>query len=174
MRAWRWVMFGLLLPTVVWAHEGRTNAQGCHNDRKHGGYHCHGGAVATPSVPLRRQRQVAPPASPPAEVSPRSSEPKDTGGLPCKSDFPNSMTITEKIKELDQCYSDALLRPEEYQRRRAELLEQQANPPSSNPQPARAMSITEQLQTLKRQRENGEISPEAYYEKRSEMLKEDQ
>lgn len=23
------------------AHSGRTNAQGCHHDRKNGGYHCH-------------------------------------------------------------------------------------------------------------------------------------
>ena len=25
------------------AHSGRTNAQGCHNDRQNGGFHCHGG-----------------------------------------------------------------------------------------------------------------------------------
>ncbi|HOZ05071.1 MAG TPA: excalibur calcium-binding domain-containing protein [Arenimonas sp.] len=25
------------------AHGGRTNAEGCHNDRKNGGYHCHNG-----------------------------------------------------------------------------------------------------------------------------------
>lgn len=31
------------------AHSGRTNAQGCHNDRKNGGYHCHGGSRASPS-----------------------------------------------------------------------------------------------------------------------------
>ncbi|WP_455853876.1 DUF1283 domain-containing protein [Pantoea endophytica] len=24
------------------AHPGRTNSEGCHNDRKNGGYHCHG------------------------------------------------------------------------------------------------------------------------------------
>lgn len=24
------------------AHSGRTNSEGCHNDRKNGGYHCHG------------------------------------------------------------------------------------------------------------------------------------
>jgi len=23
------------------AHSGRTNSAGCHNDRIHGGYHCH-------------------------------------------------------------------------------------------------------------------------------------
>lgn len=41
---------GLLmaLPVAVEAHGGRTNAQGCHNDRKNGGYHCHGGRRASP------------------------------------------------------------------------------------------------------------------------------
>jgi hypothetical protein len=25
----------------VFAHSGRTNSSGCHNDHKNGGYHCH-------------------------------------------------------------------------------------------------------------------------------------
>ncbi len=25
----------------VTSHSGRTNREGCHNDRIHGGYHCH-------------------------------------------------------------------------------------------------------------------------------------
>ncbi len=33
----------LMSPMSAYAHGGRTNAEGCHNDRKHGGYHCHGG-----------------------------------------------------------------------------------------------------------------------------------
>ncbi|WP_342711692.1 excalibur calcium-binding domain-containing protein [Gemmobacter aquatilis] len=28
-------------PSVVEAHSGGLNAEGCHNDRKRGGYHCH-------------------------------------------------------------------------------------------------------------------------------------
>jgi hypothetical protein len=32
------------------AHGGRLNAEGCHHDRKHGGYHCHrGSASSSPS-----------------------------------------------------------------------------------------------------------------------------
>lgn len=27
----------------LFAHSGRTNSEGCHNNRKTGGYHCHGG-----------------------------------------------------------------------------------------------------------------------------------
>ena len=34
----------LILSTgPAFAHGGRTNAQGCHNDRANGTYHCHGG-----------------------------------------------------------------------------------------------------------------------------------
>lgn len=31
----------ILFASTVFAHSGRTDAAGCHNDRKHGGYHCH-------------------------------------------------------------------------------------------------------------------------------------
>lgn len=39
----------LLLPTTLpisptLAHGGGLNAEGCHNDRKNGGYHCHRGS----------------------------------------------------------------------------------------------------------------------------------
>ncbi len=35
-----------LLPVVALAHGGGLNAEGCHNDRKNGGYHCHRAASA--------------------------------------------------------------------------------------------------------------------------------
>jgi hypothetical protein len=38
---------GVLICCVAgpaFAHGGRTNAEGCHNDRKRGEYHCHGGS----------------------------------------------------------------------------------------------------------------------------------
>jgi hypothetical protein len=34
-------------PLQVQAHGGRTNAEGCHNDRKNGDYHCHNGNAAS-------------------------------------------------------------------------------------------------------------------------------
>lgn len=37
------------------AHGGRTDASGCHNDRKNGGRHCHGGSIA-PVQPQRAYR----------------------------------------------------------------------------------------------------------------------
>lgn len=39
-----------LLSLDVFAHGGRTNASGCHNDKKNGGYHCHGAKPASSSV----------------------------------------------------------------------------------------------------------------------------
>lgn len=46
------VLFGALvvLSQAAAAHGGGLNAEGCHNDRKHGGYHCHRGASAPPSA----------------------------------------------------------------------------------------------------------------------------
>ena len=42
----------LILLAVLWsanlhAHSGRTNSEGCHNDNKRGGYHCHGGGSSS-------------------------------------------------------------------------------------------------------------------------------
>jgi hypothetical protein len=37
------------LPTSVWPHGGGTDANGCHNDRKNGGRHCHGGSSTPPA-----------------------------------------------------------------------------------------------------------------------------
>lgn len=31
----------LSFSSVTWAHSGGTNAEGCHHERKTGGYHCH-------------------------------------------------------------------------------------------------------------------------------------
>ncbi len=39
---------------VAAAHGGGLNAQGCHNDRRNGGYHCHRSPVAV-AAPPRRQ-----------------------------------------------------------------------------------------------------------------------
>jgi hypothetical protein len=36
-------------PNIASAHPGGLNSEGCHNNRKTGGYHCHRGSSATPS-----------------------------------------------------------------------------------------------------------------------------
>ncbi len=50
-----------LLGTSASAHPGGLNAQGCHNERRTGGYHCHRG---TPSPPPRPPSAPAPRSAP--------------------------------------------------------------------------------------------------------------
>lgn len=40
-------------PAPLFAHPGGLAADGCHNDRKNGGRHCHGGGSARSSAPAR-------------------------------------------------------------------------------------------------------------------------
>lgn len=45
------IILGLGLPAVsAVAHPGGLNAEGCHNNRKTGGYHCHGGGSSERST----------------------------------------------------------------------------------------------------------------------------
>lgn len=39
-------MFATSIPTIAPAHPGGLAADGCHNDRRNGGRHCHGGRAA--------------------------------------------------------------------------------------------------------------------------------
>ncbi|NDK39039.1 YHYH domain-containing protein [Pseudoxanthomonas gei] len=62
------ILLLLVLPALAgnaWAHGGGLNKDGCHNDRKHGGYHCHRGSAPAP-VQQRYQPsdQPAPPYQP--------------------------------------------------------------------------------------------------------------
>ncbi|WP_353407588.1 YHYH domain-containing protein [Pseudoteredinibacter isoporae] len=38
------------------AHGGRLNSQGCHNNRKTGGYHCHRGSSSVKPAPKLKSR----------------------------------------------------------------------------------------------------------------------
>jgi hypothetical protein len=60
----------LLIPSLVFAHGGRTDKSGCHNDRKNGGYHCHNGG--TPSQSPRASTNSAKPQS--LKTQPASSQ----------------------------------------------------------------------------------------------------
>jgi hypothetical protein len=45
----RWLGVLLLIsPTLAWGHGGGLDANGCHHDRKNGGYHCHRAPAARP------------------------------------------------------------------------------------------------------------------------------
>ena len=47
-------------PAPVLAHGGGLNAEGCHNDRKNGGYHCHRGSGGGSSMAQQIGRSVPP------------------------------------------------------------------------------------------------------------------
>lgn len=50
----------IVLPAVAVAHPGGLNAEGCHNDRKNGGYHCHGGGSSSRGPDTRSAPQTLP------------------------------------------------------------------------------------------------------------------
>lgn len=56
----RAVLFGafVLVSEAASAHGGGLNAEGCHNDRKHGGYHCHRGPASRPPANSFAPRHV--------------------------------------------------------------------------------------------------------------------
>ena len=58
----RSIMFGLaaavLVPLPILAHPGGLNSEGCHNNRKTGGYHCHRSASPR-AAPSQRQGLVS-------------------------------------------------------------------------------------------------------------------
>ena len=58
-----------LTPIAAWPHGGGLDAYGCHNDRKHGGYHCHRGEFAGKSFASKAEmlssRQESYTATPP-------------------------------------------------------------------------------------------------------------
>jgi len=47
----------LVFPVFVYAHGGRTNAEGCHTNRKTGEYHCHGSGTSSRPVQLRSSEE---------------------------------------------------------------------------------------------------------------------
>lgn len=62
---------GCLVATSSHSHGGGLNAEGCHHDRKHGGYHCH----RPPAVVQR-----APPTT--LAASPGVSRPQPVAAIP--------------------------------------------------------------------------------------------
>jgi hypothetical protein len=57
------VMAMATMATPVFAHGGGLDANGCHNDRKRGGYHCHrssGIRLSQPVKPPAKRKRLAP------------------------------------------------------------------------------------------------------------------
>jgi hypothetical protein len=88
----------LALPIVAgnaWAHGGGLNKEGCHNDRKNGGYHCHRGSSAAPverrtqpANQLAPSRYAAPARSPGGRAFANCSEARAAGAAPVRRGDP--------------------------------------------------------------------------------------
>ena len=77
----RWIVcFALLIlfPKPSFAHGGGLNAQGCHNDRVNGGYHCHRGSTTPP--PRARPAQLY--QTPATKVYANCNEVRAAGAAP--------------------------------------------------------------------------------------------
>lgn len=95
MRQGAWRAAALLmalaaLPPLALAHGGRLDAQGCHHNRKTGGYHCHrGGTRLVPPVPpaparvKRPRRATSAPAAPHRPSRPIKTSPPLARSVPC-------------------------------------------------------------------------------------------
>jgi hypothetical protein len=61
----KYLKFGLIAailvaPAAAFAHPGGLNSEGCHNDRKNGGYHCHGAGNGSRGPAPNRPQQAVP------------------------------------------------------------------------------------------------------------------
>ena len=49
------ILLTSLISNIAWPHGGGLNKDGCHNERKTGGYHCHrGNSPVTPNMPKQK------------------------------------------------------------------------------------------------------------------------
>ena len=83
----------LLANGAVAAHGGGLNAEGCHNDRKNGGYHCHRAPAAraptaAASAPAQAQSNNAAPARGGSAYYRNCSEARAAGAAPVKRGDP--------------------------------------------------------------------------------------
>ena len=81
----------LALPHVATAHGGGLNKEGCHNNRKTGDYHCHGGASVPRSSPannLAPARAASPGRSSQSGPFANCSEARAAGAAPVKRGDP--------------------------------------------------------------------------------------
>ena len=58
------------LTAPLFAHPGGRDSYGCHNDRKHGGYHCHAGPLAGQSFASKSEMLAASKGATPGRTAP--------------------------------------------------------------------------------------------------------
>lgn len=100
---WRSIFFVFIsiVSCDVAAHSGRTNAQGCHNDRKNGGYHCHNGGTTPTSVPTH-----TPSAQSSSTVQTQNSVQRHGSRTTVADNF---YTCVQEVQRLAENYSATLL-----------------------------------------------------------------
>lgn len=96
---------------AAFAHGGRTDAQGCHHDRRSGGYHCHGGghvqshpsaaALGLYSAPSRLPVQSAATSLPTPHHAPPSKSERSTCSDTSREDREKIMTMEMQIQDLN-------------------------------------------------------------------------
>jgi len=94
-RSWWLLLVVLLAPLapLAQAHPGGLNAEGCHHDRRNGGYHCHRAPAAAPAraqAPYRQQLQPSPAHAAPASGRPfrNCAEARAAGAAPVRRGDP--------------------------------------------------------------------------------------
>jgi len=83
VRLWSFLPVFLIVSYAapLFAHPGGLDAYGCHNDRKHGGYHCHAGPLAGQSFTSKADMLAALQGRPQQPLAPSS---------PVKSTLPST------------------------------------------------------------------------------------
>lgn len=79
-------LIALPLPSITMAHGGGLNAEGCHNDRRNGGYHCHRGSAAGRSAAPRPSQRARSPGG--STYYANCSAARDAGAAPVHAGDP--------------------------------------------------------------------------------------
>lgn len=79
-------VIALAVPAAVSAHPGGLNSEGCHNDRKRGGYHCHRGNSSSRPPDQQQGLRSQPPSS--GRAYPNCSEARAAGAAPVRQGDP--------------------------------------------------------------------------------------
>jgi hypothetical protein len=77
-----------LFPPLALAHRGGLNADGCHNNRKTGDYHCHGAAKRASPPPSMPASGFAPSYAAPGQAFRNCTEARNAGAAPVRRSDP--------------------------------------------------------------------------------------
>lgn len=76
------------IPEEALAHPGGLNSEGCHNNRKTGDYHCHGGGRPIRPAPSSRQSLLSSPSSGSGGAFRNCTEARAAGAAPVRRGDP--------------------------------------------------------------------------------------